>query len=86
VLDERAKDRDVHIHQGTACKSGRCALKAVELTGRSAVCPVFRTHGEAIRPDRTAEVSRGRSRNASAEGPISLRKGLMGARSKRRDL
>ena len=38
-----------------------------------------------IDPDRTAEVSRGRIRHASAEGPNGPRKGLMGEASKRRD-
>jgi len=39
-----------------------------------------------IDPDRTAEVSRGRIRHESAEGPNGPRKGLMGVASKRRGL
>ena len=30
--DERATSREVHIHQGQGCRSGRCAGKAIELT------------------------------------------------------
>jgi hypothetical protein len=32
VPDERANDREVHIHQGHGCRSGGCVRKAVELT------------------------------------------------------
>src|SRR6185437_9179095 len=52
--------------------------------GRSAVCSGIGTEGEAILPDRAAEVSRGRSSHASDEGPNGPQKGLMGAASKRR--
>ena len=30
--DERATDREVPIHQGKGCRSGRCAGKAARLT------------------------------------------------------
>ena len=72
--------------KGTGCKSGGCVLKAVELTsGDLPFVSGIETEGRAIGPDRAAEVSRGRSRHASAEGPNGPRKGLMGAASKQRD-
>jgi hypothetical protein len=49
------------------------------------VCPGFRTEERVIASDRAAEVSRGRSRQVTAEGPNGPRKGLMGVVSKQRD-
>ena len=73
------------------CRFGSCAEKVVELTpGGSALCLGDKTEGAARRPDRNAELSRGRSSSpyrASAEagrqpmleneGPNGARKGLM---------
>jgi hypothetical protein len=71
---------------GTGCKFGGCVRKAVELTsGDLPFCSGIGTEGRAIDPDRTAEVSSGRSSHASDEGPNGPRKGLMGAASKQRD-
>jgi hypothetical protein len=58
------------IHQAhTGGKSGGCASKAVELTlGRSAACHGIVTEGEAIHPERGAEVSRGLRRSRSRRG------------------
>jgi hypothetical protein len=53
--------------------------------GRSVVGPGYRTEDRVTDPDRTAEVSRGRNRHGSAEGPNGPRKGLMGVASKRCD-
>ena len=50
--------------------------------GRSAVCGGVTTEGRAIGPDRAAEVSRGRIRHESAEGPNGPGKRLMGEASK----
>ena len=72
--------------KGTGCKFGGCVRKAVELTsGDLPFVLEFRTEGGAIDPDRAAEVSRGRSSRASAEGPNGPRKGLMGVASKQRN-
>ena len=72
--------------KGTGCKSGGCVRKAVELTsGDLPFVSGIRTEGRAIDPDRAAEVSRGRIRHASAEGPNGPRKGLMGKASKQRN-
>jgi hypothetical protein len=72
--------------KGTGCKSGGCALKAVELTsGDLSFVSESRLRIERFGADRAAGVSRGRIRHASAEGPNGSRKGLMGAASKRRD-
>ena len=72
--------------KGTGCKSGGCVREGGRTyLGRSAVCPGIRTEGRVIDPDRAAEVSRGHSRHASAEGPNGPRKGLMGAASKQRN-
>jgi hypothetical protein len=72
--------------KGTGCKSGGCALKAVELTsGDLPFVPEFGTEDRVIGPDRAAEVSRGRSSRGSGEGPNGPRKGLMGVVSRRRD-
>jgi hypothetical protein len=72
--------------KGTGCKFGGCVRKAVELTsGDLSFRPGYRTGDRAIDPDRAAEVSRGRNRHESAEGPNGPRKGLMGVASKRRN-
>ena len=72
--------------KGVGCRSGGCALKAVELTsGDLSFVRDSRTGGGAIRPDQTAEVSRGHSSHASDEGPNGPRKGIKGVASKRRD-
>ena len=72
--------------KGTGCRSGGCVRKAVELTsGDLPFVSGFRTEDRAIDPDRTAEVSRGRIRHASAKGPNGPRKGLMGKASKQHD-
>jgi hypothetical protein len=72
--------------KGTGCKSGGCVRKAVEITsGDLPFVSKSRLRGRAIGPDRAAEVSRGRNRHESAEGPNGPRKGLMGAASKQRN-
>ena len=72
--------------KGTGCKSGGCVRKAVELTSGDLPCVVeITTEDRAIGPDQAAEVSRGRIRRGSAEGPNGPRKGLMGVASKQRD-
>jgi len=71
--------------KGTGCRSGGCVRKAVELT--SGDLPFVLDSGlrvEQIDPDRAAEVSIGRIRHASAEGPNGPRKGLIGKASKQR--
>jgi hypothetical protein len=72
--------------KGTGCKSGGCALKAVELT--SGDLPFVLNSG--LRAKRF--VLTGRQKSAEGvvvtngdEGPNGPRKGLMGAASKRRD-
>ncbi len=53
----------------TGGKSGGCALKAVELTsGDLRHVTEIVTEGEAIHPDRVAEVSSGQSRSGSRQG------------------
>jgi hypothetical protein len=72
--------------KGTGCRSGGRVRKAVELTsGDLPFVLDFRTEGRVIDPDWAAEVSRGRIRHASAEGPNGPRKGLMGKASKQRN-
>ena len=48
--DERATDREVHIHQGQVCRSGRCAGKATELTW-GGLCRVPRAGTAGARTD-----------------------------------
>ncbi len=49
--------------KGQGCRSGRCAVKALELTsGGLRRVPDFGTEGTVRRPDRGAEVSRGHIR------------------------
>ena len=68
------------------CRLGVCAFKAVETyLGRSVVCLGIETEDRVIGPDRTAEVSGGRSNPARDEGPNGPRKGLMGVVSRQRD-
>jgi hypothetical protein len=71
--------------KGTGCRSGGRVRKAVELT--SGDLPFVLDSG--LRVERSiltaAEVSRGRIRHASAEGPNGPRKGLMGKASKQRN-
>ena len=63
--------------KGAGCRFGDCVRKAVELTsGRSAVRLEIETEGGAIYPDRAAEVSRGHSRRANAEGPNGPQRGV----------
>jgi len=51
------------VIKGCDCRFGSCAEKVVELTpGGSAMCPGNRTEEAARRPDRSAELSRGRSK------------------------
>ena len=72
--------------KGTGCRSGGRVRKAVELTsGDLPLVLESELGGRAIDPDRAAEVSRGRIRHASAEGPNGPRKGLMGKASKQRN-
>ena len=72
--------------KGTGCKFGGCVRKAVELTsGDLPFVSESRLRNRVIGPDRTAEVSSGRSSHASDEGPNGPRKGLMGVASKQRD-
>ena len=84
--DELANDNEVPIHQGhwvsirrLRAEGGRAYL------GRSAVYLGIETEDRAIGPDRAAEVSRGRIRHESAEGPNGPRKGLMGEASWQRN-
>jgi hypothetical protein len=79
------------VIKGYGCRSGGCAEKVVELTpGGSALCLGNETEGAVRRPDRNAELSRGRSScpmsskrrsrqaaDVGSEGPNGARKGLM---------
>jgi len=79
------------VIKGCGCRFGGCAEKVVELTpGGSALCLGNETEEAVRRPDRNAELSRGRSSSpcrASAEaryaadvgseGPNGAHKGLM---------
>jgi len=79
------------VVNGCGCRFGGCAEKVVELTpGGSALCLGDKTEVAARRPERSAELSRGRSKYPSrasaeagrqpmedSEGPNGARKGLM---------
>jgi hypothetical protein len=71
--------------KATGCKSGGCALKAVELT--SGDLPFVRKSG--LRGERSILTGRQKSAEGilarKGEGPNGPHKGLMGAASKRRD-
>ena len=55
--------------KGLGCRSGGCAVKAVELTsGDLRRVPTIGTEGAARHPDRGAEVSRGHSRPCCRRG------------------
>ena len=72
--------------KGAGCKSGGCALKAVELTSGDPPS----VSDSRLRAERSALSGRRKSAEGivgalSAEGPNGPRKGLMGAASRRRD-
>ena len=66
--------------KSAGCKSGGCALKAVELTSGGLLhVPGSGLRGEAIHPDRAAEVSSGHTSCASDEGPNGRKRRIGGA-------